>query len=247
MTNQLQNTRVIVSIDNYDLESDNRLLIPFLETRYMQNKWGLADKDGNIVVDAKYDTILNECYSPDDIVLVGTLYPHGYVRSGGRVASYVKYKYYAIDVNGIIINDIPVDEIIISTDKQLLTLKDELSYAVCDRSGRIIVPFNKYGWIDGFHAGLTRARLKNNGKYGVINEFGEEVVPFIYSGIWNFYGTDFDSMIVEEWDKTSEQIQMEDGQPKKKVRRYKIYFDDLSTRIPVDVEPHSGHSPIATL
>ena len=246
MTNQSQNTRVIVSIDNYNLESDNRLLIPFLETRYTQNKWGLFDKEGNVVVDAKYDTMLNEFYSSDDIVLVGTLYPHGYARSGGRVASYVKYKYNAIDVDGNIINETAVDDIIISTDKKLLTLKNELSYAVCDRSGQIIVPFGKYSRIDGYHAGLARA-INYNNQFGVINESGEEVIPFIYHRIWKFYGSEYDSMIVEEWDETSEQRQMEDGQPQKKVRRYKIYFDDLSTRIPVDVKPHSGPRPIATL
>lgn len=59
-------------------------------------------------------------------------------------------------------------------------------WAVVDKDDNEIVPFGKYGWIDGFDHGLARVCLKS--KWGIIDMQGEEVLPLEYDEIWNFLG-----------------------------------------------------------
>jgi hypothetical protein len=73
-------------------------------------------------------------------------------------------------------------------------------YYVIDNDDKIIVPPNKYDYIDIFdECGL--ARVKCNGytnifnpkestkdRWGIINTCGKEILPAIYDEIWKFYG-----------------------------------------------------------
>ena len=106
-------------------------------------------------------------------------------------------------------------------------------WAVIDNQGNFIVPFGKYGWIDGFDSGLARVRIRTfavctrdavvdhfnlsdarssgiicldngNAKWGIINERGEEVLPLVYDNIWNFLGKNRFSTTVEKDGKSSE-------------------------------------------
>lgn len=97
---------------------------------------------------------------------------------------------------------------------------------VLDMEGNEIVPFGKYDWIDGFERGLARVRTpkvyakkegspKVFGKWGIINEKGEEVLPLEYDSVWNFLGKNYDTIIVEKNGITS-----------------KIRFVDLNPNLP---------------
>ena len=62
--------KIIINSDNYNLQNDKRLLIPFVEVSkgsksYLQ-KQGLINKDGSIVVEAKYDFVVGNCYSKQE-------------------------------------------------------------------------------------------------------------------------------------------------------------------------------------
>jgi hypothetical protein len=86
----------------------------------------------------------------------------------------------------------------------------ELKYGVIDLNGNVIVPFGRYDYIDGFDRGFARVLVNiptspGSRKCGIINEQGEEVLPVEYDNIWNFYGKDYDTIIVEK-DKTSSHI-----------------------------------------
>ena len=78
-------------------------------------------------------------------------------------------------------------------------------WGVVSLDGAEIVPFGRYGWIDGFDSGLARVRAKGrsfeerkNAKWGVINVQGEEVLPVEYDNIWNFLGKNRQSTTVEK-------------------------------------------------
>ena len=96
-------------------------------------------------------------------------------------------------------------------------------WGVIDSEGNFIVPFGKYGWIDGFDSGLARVRtyLFPYGKksmlhkWGIINEKGEEVLPLVYDNIWNFMGKHRFSTTVEKDGQTS-----------------LVYFHDLNPELP---------------
>ncbi len=77
--------------------------------------------------------------------------------------------------------------------------RSDRKWGVIDSDGNEIVPFGKYGWIDGFEQGLCRVKNTERrhvegliffctDKWGIINEKGEEVLPCEYDNIWNFYG-----------------------------------------------------------
>lgn len=83
---------------------------------------------------------------------------------------------------------------------------DHYKWCVEDLDGNRIVPYGKYDWIDGFDSGLARVKIgkepnnkaKNNNKWGIINEQGEEVLPVEYDNIWNFLGKGRNSTKVEK-------------------------------------------------
>ena len=71
---------------------------------------------------------------------------------------------------------------------------------VMSNSGKMVVPFGKYGWISGFDHGLARVKSiwgdafidyetgkTEKAKWGIIDESGNEVLPVIYDEIWNFF------------------------------------------------------------
>ena len=81
----------------------------------------------------------------------------------------------------------------------LWTILQDNKWRVEDTNSNIIVPPEKYDYIDGFDVcGL--ARVKKSGKtdldnpqnstndaWGIINTRGEEILPLKYSEIWSFY------------------------------------------------------------
>ena len=111
----------------------------------------------------------------------------------------------------------------------VLVVRKSLSYAVYDKMGRAIVPFDKYGYIDFFYKGLARVRANSenptivnlNGrairlldniddcKWGIINMLGKEVLPAEYDRIWRFSGKVFPTIIAEK-DGTIKHIPYED-------------------------------------
>lgn len=88
-------------------------------------------------------------------------------------------------------------------------------FGVVDFNDNIIVPFGKYDWIDAFWRGLAKVQIGKGIepgpgiKYGIINAKGEEVVPVEYDKIWNFFGKDYGSIVLE----------------KNKIR-YKVFFSN---------------------
>lgn len=187
--------RIIVNVNDYSPSHEKRLLIPFVNR--FDNTMGLLNRNGEVVLKPLYNAILDDCFSDDDIVRVGKLFPYGYPRKSGGVTSYVRYKFKAMKANGEFVTDMEFDTIIKSTDNKFITVQDrEKGYAVLDRKGTIVVPFGKY-WIDGFDHGL--ARVCQNKKWGIINTKGEEVLSLVYDNIWNFYGKNrFSTKAVED-------------------------------------------------
>ena len=181
--------KIIVNVKDYNMSEEERLLVPFIaqyNNKGQSNKMGLLNRNGGVVLEPLYDTILDDCYTYNDIIRIGFLFPYGYSTKNGSVTSYVRYKYKAIMANGEFITNMEFDCITISTDKKYITVQDrEKGYAVIDRKGIIVIPFGKYTWMDGFDHGLARVACS---KWGIINTKGEEILPLVYDKIWNFYG-----------------------------------------------------------
>lgn len=205
-----KNTKVLVSASSYDFKTDTRLLIPFTSG----NKIGFVNKEGDIVVEPKYDMYYGDCFSTKDLIKVSVLDMTGYIRSGGRVVCYDRQLYGLINYKGeIVLDTIFYDIIPVKSVDNLYTVhKKDGGYAVIDLNGNEIVPYGKYNYIDGFDRGFARVKIGRvtNGstnseiKWGIINITGIEVLPTIYDNIWNFYDKTHSTIVVIKDGKSSQ-------------------------------------------
>ena len=189
-----QYTKFLVPASSYNMQDDNRLLIPFT----CGDKIGFANKEGEVVVKPQFTMYYDDCYDESDYIRVAVDDLYGFPRSRGRVATYKRPMYGLINYKGETIFE-PSFYCLIPAigNKKLYTVQNKhFGYAVLNIDGTEVVPFGKYSWIDGFNKGLARVRNgnvtngqnENGNKWGLIDENGKEVLPLDYDNIWNFYG-----------------------------------------------------------
>ena len=189
-----QYTKVLVPASSYNMQDDDRLLIPFTSG----DKIGFVDKEGTIVVKPQFTMYYGECYDENDIIKVSIDNLYGFPRSGGKVATYKRPMYGLINYKGETIFEPSFYSLLPAIgNKKLFTVQNNhFEYAVLNIDGTEVVPFGKYSWIDGFDNGLARVRIgnvtngqiQNGSKWGLIDENGNEVLPLEYNDIWTFYG-----------------------------------------------------------
>ena len=168
-----EHTKILVPASSYDMAKDSRLLIPFTSGE----KIGFVNRDGIVVVKPEYTMYYGEFYNEQDLVKVAIDYTYGFIRSGGKVATYRKPLYGLINVKGEMVLNAEYSEIVPSIGGGLLfTVQKNGQYGVLDASGMEIVPFGRYGYIDGFDRGLARVKIgtttngvMNNGcRWGIL-------------------------------------------------------------------------------
>jgi len=189
-----QYTKFLVPASSYNMQDDNRLLIPFT----CGDKIGFANKEGEVVVKPQFTMYYGECYDESDNIWVTVDDIRGFARSGGKVSIYKRPIYGLINSKGETIFEPSFYTLIPAIgNKNLYTVQDKnYGYAVLNTDGTEVVPSGKYSWIDGFDNGLARVMSRNvtngqneNGdKWGMIDENGKVVLPLEYDNIWNFYG-----------------------------------------------------------
>ena len=205
--------KVIVPIENFNLNQDTRTLIPVYES----GKVGFVDHDGFLVVTPKYDYYRGEFNTEDDFVVVATNYLYAYERKTTAPAAYSRPLYGLINSKG---------EEVIKTDyfslvsplksSRLYSVQDRTGkYGVVDCNGNTIIPFGKYDYIDGFYKGFARVKLvdadrDNKESWGIINESDEIVIPIEYDNIWNFYNKSYVTLIKDASARSSKSILVDD-------------------------------------
>ena len=197
---KFSNVRVLVDFQDYNISQDRRLLIPF---SYYQ-RYGLINQNGEVVVEPKYDRILDSCREDSDVIRVGITYTYGFNRATKEPSTYSKTKWGLLDSRGDVLLEPDYQGIGISTDKKLLTLHHfNGQYEVVTIDGEVIVPKGKYPWIDSFDSGFARVNYFDgeSKKYGLIDSTGKEVLPLQYSTIWNFYNRNRKWVTVEAIDE----------------------------------------------
>lgn len=189
-----QYTKVLVPASSYNMQDDDRLLIPFTSG----DKIGFVNKEGYIVVKPQFTMYYGDCYDESDNIRVAIDDLYGFPRSGGKVATYKRPMYGLINYKGETIFEPSFYSLIPAIgNKKLYTVQDKnLGYAVLNIDGTVVVPYGKYNYIDGFDKGLARVKIgnvtngqkENGNKWGLINENGDVVLPIEYDDMWSFYG-----------------------------------------------------------
>ena len=77
----MSDIRILQTIENHNFETDNRILIPFVQ----YHKYGFMTRERQIVVPAKYDFIYGEFENKDSLVRVGLATGKGYTRKNDEV------------------------------------------------------------------------------------------------------------------------------------------------------------------
>lgn len=173
----------IVPANQYDVSTDDRLLIPIM--RYQ--KYGFVDKEAMTIIEPKYDIINGDFYTCHDLVKVGIRYSVGFPKYNGEIKTYERYKWGVINAKGETLIEPLYYDIVVTDDRSpIVVRKFSEGYGVLNIHGNIIVPVGSYHYMDGFTNGY--ARVCKNDKWGIINEKGEVVLPLEYDSVWKFYG-----------------------------------------------------------
>lgn len=193
ITSVNKHTKVLIPASSYDFKTDKRLLIPFTSGENI----GFVNRDGEVVAKPQFAMYYGECYNTTDYIRVVKAVPYGYPRGGNKVAAYKRTVWGLINYKGEELLPFEYARIVPSlTNISIFTVqKMDGPYAVFTIKGEEIVPFGKYDWIDGFDHGLARVKVgtesitynDHKSKMGLINEYGDEVLPVEYDNIWNFY------------------------------------------------------------
>ena len=190
-----QYTKVLVPASSYNMQDDNRLLIPFT----CDDKIGFANKEGEVIVMPKYTAYYGECYQESDFIKVAVI-ETGYPKAGGKVSTYHRLLYGLINAKGEVVLEPSYLSLIPAINgKPLYTVQNRAyQYGVLTSAGKVEIPFGKYCWMDGFDNGLARVQLSmprkdaddlipTNSMWGIIDEHNNVVLPIEYDNIWNFY------------------------------------------------------------
>lgn len=191
-----KSARLIVPSYSYDIESDERLLIPFINGE----KIGFINKKKEIVVVPKYAMCFGNCYKTTDYIKVSKPFPYGFLRKNGNISSYVRPVFGVINYKGeeiLPLNYFKITQSICSKKKLFTVQNIKGEYGVIDDQKYVIVPFGCYHYISGFDnnfaivSELCFDELTGESKvpyYGIINELGKEIVDLNYQKIVPFYG-----------------------------------------------------------
>lgn len=198
--------RIIVSRYDYNIQSDKRLLIPFVEvsrsTKVYAQKQGLLNREGNIVIEPKYDFVVGDCYSEEDLIVMGRYY-----QEPDNPHIFCHYDIYSGE-GELVFGE--VQDFVMSTNRKLVTIfvntEYEYGWGVASSKNSYLIRPGKYDWISGFHKGYARIKKgkETNGNtdadvlWGIVNEEGLDVIPPTYHNICNFYDKEYDSVKVQK-------------------------------------------------
>ena len=123
---------IVHSFENHNFDSDNRLLIPFIQYQ----KYGFMNKSKEVVVKPAYDFVVDTLQHERSLVRIGVLSSNAYVGTGGKIISHPRKLFGLLDAKGGLIVNCEYVGIQISDDSEYITLQHPiLGYSLIDRYG----------------------------------------------------------------------------------------------------------------
>ncbi|NYR10875.1 WG repeat-containing protein [Psychrobacter sp. BI730] len=173
-----------------------------------EGRYGLLNKQGQLVVPLEYDYIVQLIDSEKmieregDIVKVKKNNKYGLINSSGEVVLPLEYeditsfsdkllvvkingKYGLVDEKGRVVIDLKYDELGAISSNMAVAVKDE-DYKFINRCGVEEQGLGVYEYAGSFIDGL--ALVRKGGKYGFINNKGQAVISIIYDFASEFNG-----------------------------------------------------------
>lgn len=190
---------IVLPVENHNFESDNRVLIPFIQYQ----KYGFMNKSKEVVVKPTYDFVLGAFHHEKSLVRVCVLSSHAYLGTGGKIISHPRKLFGVMDANGELIVSCEYVGIQISDDSEYITLQHPvLGYSLIDRHGNTIIPYGVYNYMDGVDHNLARVYVvdkeTHEKRWGLVDTTGRVALPLEYTNIWNFHEKNRTSTTVEK-------------------------------------------------
>ncbi len=186
---------------------------PGIAVLVKNGKYGVINAENKIIIPFIYDDIYFSSYRKNDYVVAWKQEQWAcFSTDGKQLSNFCDYKI----LDGASLGHLPINcknlPILVTTkenEKSLTELHDRnvyrnatkkteqfmeaqlgISYAYLDKYLNMIVPFGVYDYADVFGLG-RKAIVANKGKYGIINEYGELLLPLEFDFIEqpSFYGS----------------------------------------------------------
>ena len=184
------NHRILVPRFRYDLKSDKRFLVSFV----CGTKIGFANIEGEIMIEPRFDFVLDDFTTKNSIVRVGETYAKVYSPNASK--TYLYQRFGLLKSDGSFFIPMEYEGISMPVFSDAITLRSLTNgYAVIDFDGNFIIPFGLYNYIGGFDHGFARIKIggvagglfDSDGLWGILNDKGEVILKPEYKRIQNFY------------------------------------------------------------
>jgi hypothetical protein len=193
------NSKIVVGYNNHDFENDTRFLIPFI----LGTKFGFCNKNKEIIIEPTFDIVLDDFIDQHSLTRVGKYIPVNYPDSS---QAYLLLKYGLINTFGQFVIPLEFEGIAFPDNSTAFSVRRiDKGYAAINQFGKYIVPFGKYSYIDGYCNGYARVKIGRHSNsisetgdcWGIINEYGEEIVKPTAKNIARFYKSKISRAVVE--------------------------------------------------
>jgi len=165
-------THILVPAKDYNLQSDTRLLIPFS----IEERVGFADKEGNVVIDAKYVMCYGDFKKETDCVVVAKYYLYGAARADGSASVCKRPVYGVINIKGEEVIPVEYWKVIplhLPSQNLFIVQDMEERYALLNEKKQQVIPFGKYEKLDFYPTFKVLKFAGSTSKWGIINENGK--------------------------------------------------------------------------
>lgn len=154
---------------------------------------GLVNNQLEIVVEPKYDAIVDDVFSDKQLIRVGLTTPVVYGEDRDDISTiHLRLRFGVIDTTGRTILKPIYDNISLEENYNLIVVENGPTSLIqgaglFNRDGEVIIPIGKFHKIFGFNKGLARViSPTDNNKWGIIDDKGRTVLPTEYDQIWKF-------------------------------------------------------------
>ena len=135
--------QILVPENRYEVHSDNRLLVPFLQ----EDKVGFMNHDKDVVIQPIYEVVKGDFYNHNDLVIVG-IHQHRKREEHNTIIVKNEMTYGVLNSKGQLVVDIDYRMILASDCERYFTVQrfENNKYAVYNRHGEELIPAGTYSF-----------------------------------------------------------------------------------------------------
>lgn len=161
-----------------DLKTDERITKQDIAIVKKNNKFGVVNDKGNLVIPFEYDKI-NSAFFKSNRLIAEKNKKYGLIDYQNNIIAPFQYDV----IYNAVYNKGELYDIRMDLPKEQQTYRNKWKYGLMDNDGNIVIPM-EYHYINGYSEGLYAVRKDN--LYGFIDNQNKVVIPFEYEDAKQF-------------------------------------------------------------